>query len=173
MITFLCSDINAHGGAQNREYSWFAEAANEAAFRRLSNERSTLYSILPIQTRQINQNMMSTSKRMANTFSLKYRLETDSVCSVSAYLASGRMQLATPLWHVDICMLASALLASFTALFKCECGSILLMVDDWYLECTFKTWNELVVALLEKYWRLRSVDTWKVLILEMYRRTKS
>ncbi len=102
--------------------SWFAEAANEAVFHRLSNECSTLYSILPIWARQINQNMMSTSKWIANAFSLKYQLETDSIRSASAYSASGWIQLGAPLWHIHICMLTGAHLTSFAASFKCERG---------------------------------------------------
>ncbi len=98
--------------------SWFSEAANEATFDSVSNECSTLYSILLIRTRQINQNMKSTPKQMANAFSLKYRLETDSVCFASAYSASDRTQLAASLWYVHICMLAGICLASF----KCGRG---------------------------------------------------
>ncbi len=126
LVRHLCTDVDAAWAASHNwirqgkpnEYlicalwrvgSSFAEAVNEAAFRRrLSNQCSTLYSILPIRTRQINQNMTFTSKQMVKAFSLKYRLEMDSVCSASVYSASRRTQLAAPLRHVHICMLPSA-----------------------------------------------------------------
>ncbi len=86
------------------------------------------------------------SKRIANTFSLKYRLETDSIRSAWAYSASGETQLAAPLWHIHICMLTGARLASF----KCGHG----LTINWLQFCGISVTTggeKKLISLLVKY----------------------
>ncbi len=63
-------------------------------------------------------------KQMANTFSLKYQLETDNVYSVFIYPENGQTQFASLPWHIHICTFAKTCLASFAALFKGVSGLI-------------------------------------------------
>ncbi len=72
---------------------------HSAVFCRLSNECSTLYSILPIRTRQVNKNMMSTSKQMASAFSLKYRLSLFGEWPNAACCASVTCPHLYARWH--------------------------------------------------------------------------
>ncbi len=52
-------------------------------------------------------------KRMVNTFSLKYRLEMDSICCALTCSVDSQTQFALLLWHNHIYMLADARLTSF------------------------------------------------------------
>ncbi len=59
-------------------------------------------------------------KWMENTFSLKYRLETDSVrYAASVFLENSWTRFALLPWHIHIHILADACLASFATSFKC------------------------------------------------------
>ncbi len=82
------------------------------------------------------------SKGMANAFSLKYQLVTNSVRSASVCSTNDQTQFALLLWHAHICMIADACLASF----KCGYGLIW-----WCRKCWFFRFWKLILPELDNH----------------------